>query len=151
MIKKLVGECIILVAAILFWGCHGGNETSVQEKAKNSYQKTLETLLDKERKTPELFLQVKGKKRKNVIGQTVINGEIRNNAKLAIYKDIEVKIDFYSGTGTLLETDQETVYTELKPGGAKKFKAKYFAPKGTKKAAYSIIRAGVVIPEGNEK
>jgi hypothetical protein len=60
---------------------------------------------------------------------------------VATYKDVDVKLDFYSKTGTLLETDKETVFEVIGPGQSKNFKTKYFAPKGTDSVALSVTAA----------
>ena len=94
-------------------------------------------------KTPQNFITVSGHNRNNLVGQTVVKGTITNKATVATYKDVDVKLDFYSKTGTLLETDKETVFEIIAPGQSKNFKTKYFAPKGTDSVALSIITAKV--------
>ena len=59
------------------------------------------------------------------------------------FKDINIKVSFFSKTGTLLEEDQEVVYETLNPGAGKSFKTKYFAPKGTDSVALKVISAKV--------
>jgi hypothetical protein len=56
---------------------------------------------------------------------------------------VDIQLDFYSKTGTLLETDKETVYEILNPGESKSFKTKYFAPKGTDSVALKILGAKI--------
>ena len=121
----------------------GGSDSKKAEKEKDSYQVTKETLGDKEKKNPENFLTVSGYDKKNIIGQTVVRGTVTNKASVAAYKDVDVKLDFYSKTGTLLESDKETVYEVIGPGESKKFKTKYFAPKGTDSVALSVTTAKV--------
>ena len=94
-------------------------------------------------KNPQNFLTVSGHDRNNILGQTVIKGTVTNKATVAKYKDIEVKLDFYSRTGTLLETDKETVFEIVGPGESKKFKTKYFAPKGTDSVALTVLSAKI--------
>lgn len=108
-----------------------------------SYAKTKENLALKEKKNPVAFLSVSGIKKTNLIGQTVIRGKISNHASVVSYKDINVLLSFYSKTGTLLEKDNETVYENIGPGKIKKFKTKYFAPKGTDSVGYEIVSAKV--------
>ncbi len=120
--------------------------TKADDKTKDekNYEKVKETLEETERKSPTTFLKVHGEKRKNIIGQTVVKGIIKNNAKVATYKDINVKLSFYSKTGVELEQDHETIYQIIYPGTEVKFKSKYFTPKGTDSIAFSIAEAKVV-------
>ena len=112
-----------------------------KEYDKNSYETTKEDLLSKEKKKPESFITVSGHNRRNLIGQTVVKGMVTNRATVAIYKDVDVKMEFYSKTGTLLETDHEVVFEILTPGQSKNFKTKYFAPKGTDSVALQVVGA----------
>jgi hypothetical protein len=56
---------------------------------------------------------------------------------------VDIKLDFYSKTGTLLETDKETVYEIIAPGQSKNFKTKYFATKGTDSVALMVLSAKI--------
>ena len=94
-----------------------------------------------EQKNPADFLSVTGERKKNILGQSIIKGKIINRAKIVSYKDIDVKFFFYSKTGALLEEDHEVLYETIAPGGKKKFKSKYFTPKGTDSVAFKIITA----------
>jgi hypothetical protein len=61
-----------------------------------------------------------------------------NNAKIVTYKDVDVKISFYSKTGAILEEDHETVFENIAPGKSAKFKAKMFTPKGTDSVSFKV-------------
>lgn len=130
---------VVILFACFLISCSG--KESSQETAKQSYENTKNTLLEKETKHPAMFLHVTGGSKKNLVGQTVVKGKISNTATVAKFKDIHVKLDFYSKTKTLLETDNETIYMELNPGETQKFKTKYFAPKGTDSVALSVVSA----------
>ena len=130
----------IFTAAMILISCNGNkkNETTKEEK---NYEKSKETLEQTEQKNPTKFISVDGDKKRNLIGQTVVKGEVINNAKVVSYKDVDVKISFYSKTGTVLEEDHETVYESIAPGKSAKFKAKMFTPKGTDSVAFKIVEA----------
>ncbi len=108
---------------------------------KDSYEATKETLAQKEQKNPARFLQVTNRDRKNLIGQTVVIGYFTNTATVCTYKDVQIKLSFYSKTGTLLEEDIETIYETIAPNKKVKFKTKYFTPKGTDSVAIKILSA----------
>ncbi len=97
----------------------------------------------KEQKNPLNFLNVHGDDKRNLFGQTVVKCVIKNNATVATYKDVDLKLSFYSKTNALLETDKETVFEVIAPGQSKNFKTKYFAPKGSDSVAFAIIGAKV--------
>ena len=132
-----------LLAAIIL-GCFLFSCKAKEKEKKfdeDSYEATKETLADKEKKNPARFIKVENRDRKNLIGQTVVIGYLTNNATVCTYKDIEIKLSFYSKTGTLVDEGIETVYETIIPGQKVKFKTKYFAPKGTDSVAIKILKA----------
>ena len=133
---------LTIVFSAGFFSCTSDSQKSATEK--ESYEKTKENMKTKEEKNPVNFLIVDGNNRKNIFGQTVIKGTVTNKAKIAVFKDINLKLSFYSKTRALLETDNETVFEVLHPGETKNFKTKYFAPKGTDSVALYVLRAKVV-------
>lgn len=126
---------------ICFISCASTDAPSAAEQEKISYEQTKNALLEKEQSHPALFLQASAHNKKNLIGQTVIKGKVTNSATIAAYRDIEIKIEFYSKTNTLLETDKETLYIDVGPGRTQEFKTKYFSPKGTDSVAISVLGA----------
>ena len=115
------------------------SETAESQEA--SYEKTREILLDKELKNPSNFLTVVGQDKKNLLGQTVIKGKLTNHATIAVFKDVDIKLFFYSKTKALLDTDTETIFEQVQPGETKNFKTKYFAPKGTDSVGIQVTGA----------
>ena len=132
---------LLILFAILF-SCKSNSKKT--EGEKQTYELTKESLRQKEKKDPQNFLSVGGYNRHNIIGQMVIKGSITNKASVASYKDVDIKLSFYSKTGTLLETDKETVYEVIKPGETKDFKTKYFAPKGSDSVSFEVLTAKFV-------
>ena len=131
----------LLISALIF-SCNESDSTKAA-KEKEGYEAAKESLQDRETKVPTDFLKVAGNNRRNLLGQTVIKGTITNKASVTSFKDVDVKLDFYSKTGTLLESDKETVYEIIAPGQSKNFKTKYFAPKGTDSVALAVTGAKV--------
>jgi hypothetical protein len=129
----------IIVAISLLSACNMiGSSDAKDEK---NYEKTKETLEETEKKNPVKFITVEGEKKKNLIGQTVVRAEIKNNAKIVSYKDVDVKISFYSKTGVVLEEDHETVFETITPGNSVKFKFKAFTPKGSDSVGFRVVEA----------
>lgn len=131
-----------LLISITFFSC-SESDTKTAQKDKDSYEAAKESLQEKENKNPPNFLIVSGNDRNNLFGQTVVKGNITNKATVATYKDVDIKLDFYSKTRTLLQTDKETVYEVIPPGQSKNFKTKYFAPKGTDSVGLTVTGAKV--------
>lgn len=106
-----------------------------------SYEKVKETLAEKEKNNPARFLVVNNRDRKNLIGQTVVIGTLTNQATVCWYKDVELKLTFFSKTGVKLDEGLETVYENIGPGKTIKFKTRYFAPKDTDSVAVLVTKA----------
>ncbi len=121
---------------IIFFACKGDNKDyNVEDK---TYEMQTAQLAKTENKLPQKFLSVHNSNKKNILGQTVVSGRIFNNAKVASYKNIELKLQFFSKTRVLLEEDLETIYEKIAPGESTKFKSKYFTPKGTDSVSITI-------------
>jgi hypothetical protein len=135
---------IFLIAlVVIFFSCKNNDEKKALTEKEN-YEVTKKNLRDKEIKSPQNFLTVSGSDKHNMVGQMVIRGVVANKATVAIYKDVDLQLDFYSKTGALLETDKETVYETIHPGQSKSFKTKYFAPKGSDSVGLKILGAKIV-------
>ncbi|MFT3679350.1 MAG: hypothetical protein QM791_03705 [Ferruginibacter sp.] len=117
------------------------SKAAKEKTEKESYEQAKESLEQREKKNPVSFLKVTSKDKHNLIGQTVIKGTIANDAKVCIYKDVQLELSFFSKTGVLLEKDSETIYEVIAPGKSADFKTKYFAPKGTDSVAIKILSA----------
>ena len=135
---------LVFIPTIIMCACSPNSDTKAKSE-KESYELTKEDLLKKEQKNPQYFLEVRGNNKKNILGQTVVKGTVSNNATIAVFKDLDIKLSFYSKTKALLETDKETIYETLGPGESKDFKTKYFAPKGTDSVGLEVLGATVVI------
>ena len=134
---------VVAILFVVLFSCD-----STDEKTEElSYQLTKKELLIREQKNPADFLNITGTDKRNVLGQTVVKGKISNKATVAIFKDVDVELSFFSKTKALLEKDKETIFEQLKPGEVKDFKTKYFAPKGTDSVALKILGAKIVAVE----
>ncbi len=130
---------LVFVSALIISACNSSDKKT--DAVNDKYEQTKETLGETEKKNPARFLTVTGHDKKNLLGQTVVKGMLNNTAKVASYKDVQIKLSFYSKTKALLEEDVETVFETLAPGKSAEFKTKYFAPKGTDSVALKIVGA----------
>lgn len=130
---------ILMLSCCLIFSC----KSKEKEKKfdEDSYETSKETLAQKEKNNPARFLQITNRDRRNIIGQTVVIGHINNTATLCTYKDIQIKLSFFSKTGTQLDEGIETIYETIPPGKKVKFKTKYFSPKGTDSVAIKVLAA----------
>jgi hypothetical protein len=140
MFKRII---LIIACTAILCSC-SNNDSKKADAQKESYEKTKQTLKQKEQNSPKDFILATGFNRRNLIGQTVIKGTVTSKASVAVFKDVDLNLSFYSKTKALLETDKETVFEILHPGESKDFKTKYFAPKGTDSVAIEIMGAKVV-------
>ncbi|CAN5778543.1 hypothetical protein BH11BAC4_BH11BAC4_23570 [soil metagenome] len=126
------------LTALFFTAC---NSHADDKKTADLYEKGKAAVEQAEKKNPERFLAVSGNNKKNILGQTVIKGAIFNKGKIVSFKDVDIKLSFYSKTGALLEEDHEVIYETVEPGASKSFKTKYFAARGTDSVAMKVISA----------
>ncbi len=136
---KIISASVLIAFLITVVACN--NQHQYEINSNDKYEKGKETLVAMEQKNPLKFLSVKGGNKKNMLGQTVVRGNIYNHAKIVSYKDVDIKLSFYSKTGALLEEDNNVVYETITPGGSKSFKSKFFTPKGTDSVALKVIGA----------
>lgn len=140
--QKLVKmKKLLFIVSVLFVMASCNDNKKDKKFDAESYEKVKETLAEKEQKNPAKFLIISNRDRKNIIGQTVVLGTLANRATVCWYKDIEIKLSFFSKTGVKLDEGLETVYENIGPGKTIKFKTKYFAPKGTDSVAVVVTKA----------
>jgi hypothetical protein len=115
--------------------------TLFASKSEANYENSKENMEKREKENPTKFIAATAKDKKNLIGQTVVKGSITNNAKFVTYKDIEIKLSFYTKTKTVVEEDIETIYENVAPGATANFKSKFFTPKGTDSVGIEVLGA----------
>lgn len=98
----------------------------------------------KEQGNPTAYLIIIGKPRKNLIGETVLEGTITNTSTAAVFKDIEVGVSFIAPSGTMLGGKSFTVYEMLGPSQSTPFKVKVTAPKQTESIDMEVVNAVAV-------
>ncbi len=125
--------CLILSA------CDSANSShpSVQ------YEEKKKSLRESETDNPLKFLKVKGSLRSNIIGQTVVEGEIINNATLVSYKNMKLQIIFKDADGSVVEKDSKVIDDVVKPNSTDNFKVKLSHVKGASTVLVDITGAEV--------
>ena len=130
----------ILVAAalsVLAFGCNSANK----ERPSAKYEEKKASIADMERESPLKFLKISGSHRKNLVAQTVVEGEVSNSATLTAYKDVEVQLVFVDKEGSTLEKQKHTLDEEVKAGSSIDFKIKISSVKGAASVTMDIVSA----------
>ena len=132
---------LLLSLFLILISCKG-HKNNESEQSEN-YEQSKSSIEQTEKDNPIKFLSVSSKDRKNLIGQKVVRATVHNHAKIASFKDVDVKISFFSKTGVLLEEDHEFIYEVIPPGGSVNFKSKFFAAKGSDSLFLEIVDAKI--------
>lgn len=90
-------------------------------------------LLRKERSTPLLYLGSKNVRMEEKIlsfkRKATISGTIKNSATLAKFKDVNVRVDFYSKTNSVIESQRFVLYNYFPPQSDVTFSLEVIYPK----------------------
>lgn len=146
---------IIGILALIGIAFFAGMALMKEQKEMESIYKTPEQLKfelkQKENMSPTLYLELETNlkndiqkgglfKRRKIDGQ-IISGMIRSKATVATYKDVVVKMTYYSKTKTEIGTQNFVIYEEYPPNSEKKFSYKIGIPDETETYDATIIEA----------
>jgi hypothetical protein len=111
--------------------------TEVSYDEESNREKTLEELRQDlyslEKQNPKSYLSVSFSLDYKVLsGEDVIKGYIYNSATIATFKDVVLLVTYKTGTGTVLSTEEFTVYQYVLPGNSTNYKIKTYSPRNTK-------------------
>ncbi len=81
-------------------------------------------LLQKEKQNPAAYITNDNTWRKNLVGETVLEGTLTNASKMADFKNIVLEVRWFSKTNTLIGTKQLIVYELVGAGKSMKYKLK---------------------------
>lgn len=88
----------------------------------NVHEKTM-TIEETEIANPKQFLSVEGRYSGNIWGTKFkVKGEITNKASIADYKDIVIRIKYYSKTKSVIGSEDYTIYDVFPPNKVSSFK-----------------------------
>jgi hypothetical protein len=97
---------------------------TIQKSKVLSEEELKDQLYRKETVYPMENINVSYNWKINLAGNTIVDGHIYNRATLAMYKNVTIKVKFYSKTGTLIGSDTFTVMEFLPPKSKISFKHK---------------------------
>lgn len=99
-------------------------------------------LYNTEKRNPKNYLSVDYDLTYKVLtGEDKISGQIYNYASITTFKDIKLKVSYFSDTDTEITSKIYVVYDYVHPGGSTPFVIKTFSPEGTKKINVKISNA----------
>ncbi|MCB0845511.1 MAG: hypothetical protein KDE26_19815 [Bacteroidetes bacterium] len=127
---------VCFIIAISLYSCE--NDPGTRNK---SYEEKLVDIKATEALQPEKFLQIEGTYRENLVGKTIIEGEVISAASQAVFKDIQIRVDFYSRTKSIISSENYVFYEVLNPNERKPFELRIKAPKAMNSLGLSVIGA----------
>ncbi|GAA4453360.1 DUF4339 domain-containing protein [Rurimicrobium arvi] len=93
--------------------------------ATSSYQEKVLSVEEIERATPTDFLSVNTESNENFWGDKIrIKGNISSRATVASYKDVTIRVTYFSKTNTEIGSEDHTIYEIISPGSSVEFKWK---------------------------
>jgi hypothetical protein len=140
--KKL----LLFLSVITLLSCEQNSSPSMGESDHSStgeYQEAKGSLESQEQNNPLSFLSVTGNYRKNLGGKFVINGSVQNKATLATYKDVTLKLSYYSKTGSFLGAENKIIYEFYGPGNSRSFSVKSAGYSGAQSVKVDVTGAKV--------
>ena len=130
-----------IILSILLLSCDSNGIKSFNQNM--SYNDLKVAIWEKEKENPLEFLSIDGTYRSNLVDEWVLEGNIANSAIIANYKDIVIKVSFYSKTKTLIGTENLTIYDYFPAGEYSKFKLKTTSYNEAYSISWEIVRASI--------
>jgi hypothetical protein len=116
--------------------------TYLRNYVGNSYHNKILTVEEMEFAQPTNFLSAEGKYSENFWGDKInLNCIVTNKATVASYKDIILRVTYYTKTKTSLGTKDYTIYEVFNPNSKKTISLKIENYKNVNSIALEIIKA----------
>lgn len=114
---------------------------STQSK-ENDDELALMELYEIERKQPTKYLSLKYDIDNKILSSKIkVKGTIYNDAIVAVFKDVVLKITYYSKTGSFLKEDYEVIYQYVYSTEPVNFKFNLSPPKQSKQINIQVVNA----------
>jgi len=140
---RLIGIGILLVLSLLTYIIYANNQTrylspfSTVKPAEEIKTEVLQT----EKQNPVSYISERTSNRQNLLGQTVLEGTLTNAATVANFKDVMLKVDFFSKTNTIIATENVSIYEQINPGQTISYKKKIYVSKDVANVHITVIGA----------
>ena len=134
--KKII---LLLFVSGLMYACQ--NSTSNSSGAQD-YESKKMSVAEIERANPENFLDASGTYNGNFWGDKLkVHGTVTNKATVANYKDVVVRVTFYTATETTLDTKDYVIYDYFPAHSTKNFELNLSKPSACKKIGWDAVTA----------
>jgi hypothetical protein len=133
-----------IIAAALMTSCSGGGSgsSSLGFPTEQTYEEKILSIEEEEKANPKRFLDASGSYRENVLGTKMrIFGNVTSSATKANFKDIVIKVTYYSATDTDLGSDNFVLYKFVNAGTTVSFEWKIDKPSGCSKLGWEVVSA----------
>lgn len=142
----LVVVILAVIGFLVYKNQHSSTDSFLSDALANTVrEKTPEELrielAQRERTNPSQYLVPTVKVRENLIGETIVEGSVMNNASIAVFKDIVLEVTYLSKTGTDLGSKSFVIYEVAAPGKWASFKFRTYSPDETKGYSARVIEA----------
>ncbi len=117
-------------------------DTHVGDSLDNALQKRREALQN-ESEHPADFTVITVDPKKNLFGESIIEGTIQNKATGTSYKDYELMIYWQDEVGAVMDSAAEIIFEGLDPGESAEFKTKRKGPRKSKSIQVKLRSAKV--------
>lgn len=97
----------------------------------------------RESEEPSKYLELNFDYRNNLLGESVLEGKVKNRAELSSFRDITLRIIFFDKKTNVLDSTSQVINETLAPGQDHSFKYKIKSPKGTKAADMKVAEAKI--------
>lgn len=143
-----IKKSILLLGVAAFVSCNSGTSTSAASmgagpiEITKSPEELKAELKFQEQSSPAEYLTADGTYRENFWGDKLkIKCSIHSNATLATFKDVIVRVTYYTKTGTELGTKDYTIYEIVKPGTTKTVDMKIDNYKDVASIGWDVVSA----------
>jgi len=129
--KTIIIISIVLIVVIvggitIFTKLYNSNEQDNSEKSdkngkssKETYKEKVMSLKEIEYSQPTKLLSAYATYEEDFLGDFIVECTITNNAKVATFKDVEVRITYYAKTGTEIASEKHVIYEVFPPQSTK--------------------------------
>ena len=143
--RRLVWISLMLILSLLTYLIYANKQPTYADAVDRPVQKSPEAskseLMQTEKQNPVHYISGKVSHRKNLIGETVIEGTLTSSATLAVFKDVILETNLLSKTDSLTVTKKITVYEKIAPGKTVSFKEKFLEGNEVQDVHLRIITA----------
>jgi|GEM_PF-4483037 len=120
-----------------------GEQEQVDTSSSDTEEETAETdpmALEREqrlaeRARPGEFVNLNYTSRRNLLGESIVEGSLSNSAELTMYSEFQMMVYFADAEGYFVDSASQVVFEQIVPGETAPFKLKQ---KGPRKAEVSV-------------